>query len=89
MGSENLVNVKVLLFGFFLISVGVLVLLFPYKTQNLAIYNMSIFNRNRYVDISSYVDWVKSKSYIIYIRVMGFLCVCIGFFLFYVFIKTM
>jgi len=76
-----------LVIGIFLFSVGVLILLFPYKTQNLAIQNLSKYNQSRYFDISSYVDWVKSRSYIIFVRIMGFLFVCMGSFIFYVLIK--
>jgi len=76
-----------LIFSIIFFGVGVLICLFPYRTQNLAIRNFSKYNRTRYFDISSCDDWIKSRSYVIFIRIMGVLFIFIGAIVFYFIVK--
>ncbi len=87
MTPEKPFILMVLIFSIIFFGVGVLICLFPYRTQNLAIRNFSKYNRNRYFDISSYDDWIKSRSYVIFIRIMGILFIFIGAIVFYLIMK--
>lgn len=67
-----------LLIGIFLIILGILLLLYPYKIQTFAMQKISVYSTNKFLRFISFPIWVKSNSYIIFLRILGIILTVVG-----------
>jgi hypothetical protein len=80
-GSTNVTCHNNLLLGFVLLACGIGVLVWPDKIQQRRVRSM---DRHPTLDkLNPFSDWIRTPSFVVAVRVVGFVVLCFSFLLFY------
>lgn len=75
-------TIVIFLISIFLFIFGIVLLLFPQKVQSYTLHQISLY-KNPIFKFISFPKWVESPYYILNIRIIGIILICIGALLFY------
>jgi hypothetical protein len=75
-------TIGIFIISIFLLIVGIMLLLFTQKVQSYILHQISLY-KNPLFKFASFPKWVESSYYILTVRIIGIILICIGGLLFY------